>query len=211
MFCGNCGARLENNEPMSIRTPPVITRSKVSTGLDLKMSITGVMMLIATFLPMIKVDLGKIGELARDYLGDYMPYVDSFKFNVYKVASFTTDDYFGFGIPGWAKALVVFAMIFMIATIIVSVAAGVFRKKSLMLASGVMCCVCAAVCIAIMIYEAYMIGQLNKEIAEYFGEFSAVLGKSAKIGNVNGFGIYLFLICSGLQAYFAFSGARKAA
>lgn len=224
LFCGNCGARIENSAPAPAYTPaykpaytPSIKKSGAglaglsASGMDLKMVVTGVVMLIASFLPMISINLGKLGELAQEYLGDLMPeYLNKLKINIYKIVGLI-DDYSYLGIPGWVKAVAILAVVFLLATVGVSIAAGVLRKKSLMIASGVMCGICFLVCVAYMIYMAVMIGRLNKEIMAEMGEFGAVLGNTVKIRSINGFGLYLFLIGSGLQTYFSISGANKAA
>ena len=220
MFCGNCGARIENSAPAPAYTPaytPSVKKSGVGTaalsgsGMDIKMIVAGAVMLIASFLPMIHIKIGKLGELAREYYGDFFgSYFSELKCNIYKFAGFV-DEYSVFGIPKWVKVMTILAVIFMIATIAVSIAAGVLKNRNLLTLSGIMCGICFLGCVAYMIYAVVILNRFNNAVVEDLGIFGAAVADEIRIRSINGSGLYLFLVGSGLQTYFSISGANKAA
>ena len=176
------------------------------------MIITGCLMLLASFLPMVKVHFGKLVDMAAQYLGDLIPLpdiLDKIQFNIYSLVGFVEQDPLELGIPDYVKVLLIVAIVFMLASIGVTVFAGISGNRALKVTSAVMCILCLITCIVYMVVMGVVVSRINQEIAASLGEYGSLLGGTLKIKSIHGLGLYLFMIAAGLQSVLAMRAASK--
>ena len=174
------------------------------------MIITGCLMLIASFLPMVKVHFGKLVDLAATYLGDLLPeIIDKLQFNIYGLVGFVKEDPLGLGIPDYVKVILIVAIVFMLLTIAVTIIAGATGNKALKVVSAVMCLFCLIACVAYMIVMGNVVDRINEEIAASLGEYGSLIGGTLKIKGIHGLGMYLFMVSAALQSVLALRAAVK--
>lgn len=223
-FCQRCGTTVPavNMAPQTAPVNPAVMqpvntslgvaeKKKKKKRISIMVLLTAILMCYSTFQPIVDFDRGILGNILSKISGNgASSTLGENQYNLYQLlltGKIIFDDYY---------YILIGAVAFVVLTMVLAFVTGILNKKGLLILTGFLSIICLVGGTAYMVYTMNIVEQLNSEISSgvdsklsFLGKYSSLIGDNLEIKNINGFGLYLFLIASGAQALFSFIGAAK--
>lgn len=233
-FCPACGNRIEGvsapapgagqwqkpaRKPMPVN--PMAMGGKVGAATsslsggkyNTKVLITSAVMFLATLFPFFKINAGAIGDMVMPYISEYIPGLNNGKANLFGLLKLSKlldyPELAELGNFSKYRVLIIIVFILVLLAIIASIAAGVLNNRTVLMVAGIVCAVACIAVIAYMIGMANAKGMINGLFADELDDIAGFLTGGKLLKSINGFGGWLFMLSSGVQAFFGLSSAFK--